>query len=71
MFSIFRIFSTSEMTFFFCLFAISRAASVAHGGSQARGLIGAVVTGLCHSHSNSGSSATCTTAQGNTGSLTH
>ena len=26
-----------------------------YGGSQARGLIGAVATGLCHSHSNAGS----------------
>ena len=35
--------------------AISRAASVAYGGSQARSLIGAVATGLCQSHSNTGS----------------
>ena len=27
-----------------------RAAPIAYGGSQARGLIGAVVAGLCHSH---------------------
>ena len=27
----------------------------AYGGSQARGLIGAVAAGLCHSHSNAGS----------------
>ena len=40
---------------FFCLFAISRAAPVAYGGSQARGLIGAVAAGLHHSHSNAGS----------------
>ena len=40
---------------FFGLFAISRAASVAHGGSQARGLIGAVATGLHRSHSIMGS----------------
>ena len=33
---------------FFCLF---RAALMAYGGSQARGLIGAVVTSLHHSHS--------------------
>ena len=38
--------------FFFCLFAFSRAAPVAYGGSQTRGLIGAVAAGLCHSHSN-------------------
>ena len=39
----------------FCLFAISRAAPMAYGGSQARGLIRAVATGLHHSHSNTGS----------------
>ena len=32
--------------FFFCLFAFSRAAPEAYGGSQAKGLIGAVATGL-------------------------
>ena len=37
---------------FFCLFAISRAAPVAYGDSQARGLIGAVATSLHQSHSN-------------------
>ena len=40
---------------FFCLFAFSRAAPTAYGGSQARGRIGAVATGLCQSHSNAGS----------------
>ena len=35
--------------------AISWAAPVAYGGSQARGRIGAVATGLCQSHSNAGS----------------
>ena len=39
----------------FCLFAFSRAAPAAYGGSQARGRIGAVATGLYQSHSNSGS----------------
>ena len=39
----------------FCLFAFSRTAPTAHGGSQARGLIGAVATGLRYSHSNIGS----------------
>ena len=34
------------------LFAFSRAASAAYGGSQARSLIGAVATGLHQSHSN-------------------
>ena len=38
---------------FCCLFAFfSRADPAAHGGSQARGRIGAVATGLHHSHSN-------------------
>ena len=51
--------------FVFCLFvflsfvvivvAISWAAPEAYGGSQARGLIGAVATGLRQSHSNAGS----------------
>ena len=41
--------------FFFFFFAFSRAAPVAYGGSQARGLIRAVAAGLYHSHSNSGS----------------
>ena len=41
--------------FFFCLFAFSRAALGAYGGSQARGLIGAVATSLRQSHSNPGS----------------
>ena len=38
--------------FIYCLFAISWAAPAAYGGSQARGLIGAVATGLHLSHSN-------------------
>ena len=41
--------------FCFCLFAISWATPTAYGGSQARGQIRAVATGLCQSHSNSGS----------------
>ena len=41
--------------FFFCLFAISRAASAAYGVSPARGLIGAVAAGPRQSHSNAGS----------------
>ena len=39
----------------FSLFAISWAAPAAYGGSQARGLIGAVAAALHHSHSNAGS----------------
>ena len=38
--------------FFFYLFAISRAALAEYGGSQARGLIGAVAASLHQSHSN-------------------
>ena len=38
--------------FFFCLFAFSKAPPLACGDSQARGLIGAVATGLNQSHSN-------------------
>ena len=41
--------------FFLFLFAFSRAAPAAYGGSQSRGLIGAVATGLRQSHSNEGS----------------
>ena len=36
----------SFILFYFCLFAFSRAAPAAYGGSQARGLIGAVAAGL-------------------------
>ena len=59
--------------YFFCFFAFSRATPAAHGGSQARGLIGAVAAGLCQSHSNAGSEAasvTYTTAHGYTRPLT-
>ena len=38
-----------------CLFTFPRAAPMANGDSQARGLIGAVATGLHHSHSDAGS----------------
>ena len=40
---------------FFCLFAFSRAAGMAYGGSQARGRIGAVAASLHQNHSNVGS----------------
>ena len=40
---------------FLFLFVFSRATSTAYGGSQARGLVGAVASCLRHSHSNSGS----------------
>ena len=41
--------------YLFFFLTISRAASAAHGGSQARGRIGAVAAGLGQSHSNAGS----------------
>ena len=50
-----------------CLFALSRAAPEAYGGSQARGQIGAVAADLHQSHSYT----TYTTAHGNAGSLIH
>ena len=60
---------------FICLFAISRAAPVAYGGSHARGLIGAVAAGLRtpepQQHGIRAASATYTTTHGNAGSLTH
>ena len=40
---------------FFVFLPFSRATPAAYGGSQARGLIGAVATSLHHSHSNAGS----------------
>ena len=55
----FFFFSFFSFFFVFCLFvvvvAISWAAPAAYGGYQARGLIGAVATSLCQSHSNAGS----------------
>ena len=41
--------ATQIFFFFFCLF---RAAPLAYGGSQARGPVGAVASGLYQSHSN-------------------
>ena len=47
--TIFCALSIAVLFFYFCFF---RATLVAHGGSQARGQIGAGVAGLHHSHSN-------------------
>ena len=58
---------------FFFFFSYFRAAPVAYGGSQARGQIGVVATGLHHSHKQlriQAPSATYTTAHGSAGSLT-
>ena len=41
--------------FIFLPFFFPGAAPLAYGGSQARGLMGAVAAGLHHSHSNTGS----------------
>ena len=59
--------------FVFCLFAFSRAASAAHGDSQARGLIGAVAASLPEpqQHGIQAVNVSYTTAHGNAGSLTH
>ena len=57
-----------------CLFAFSRAAPIACGGSQARGLIGAVAARPMPEPQQrriQASSATYTTAHGNARSLTH
>ena len=43
----------NPILFFFFFFVFSRAASMAYGDSQARGLIGAIAAGLCHSNSGS------------------
>ena len=40
------------MLLFYFILLLFRASPVAYGGSQARGLIGATATSLCHSHSN-------------------
>ena len=53
---LFRIFFLPFLSLLSCLFFFfSRAAPAAYGGSQARGLIGAVAAGLHQSHSNVGS----------------
>ena len=46
---------TSEVIFMVFFFVFPRASLTACGGSQARGLIRAVTTGLHDSHSNAGS----------------
>ena len=43
-----------NMGHFFFFFGLFRAAPTAYGGSQARGVIGAVAASLNHSHSNVG-----------------
>ena len=49
------VFSVCLFVCLFCLFAISWAAPMAYGGSQARGRIGAIAASLRQSHSNVGS----------------
>ena len=57
--------------FFFYIFVFSGHTPMAYGGSQARGPIGAVASGLRHSHSIRATSSTYTTTHGNTRSSTH
>ena len=49
------LFNGQNFSFFILFYCLFRAAPMAHGGSQARGPIGAVATGLYHSHRNTGS----------------
>ena len=64
-----------ETLIIFFFFGLFRAAPTAHGGSQARGRIGATAASLRQSHSNvsqiQAASATYTTAHVNAGSLTY
>ena len=53
------LFCTKKKIHFFFVFCLSRAAPVAHGGSQARGPIGAVAAGLHQSHSKPDLSHVC------------
>ena len=46
-----------HILFLFYFFGFFQDAPTAYGGSQARGEIGAIAAGLCHSHSKSGSKA--------------
>ena len=56
LFSFFKkIFKLFIYLFFGLFFVFSRAEPMAHGGSQAKGPIGAVDARLHHSHSNAGS----------------
>ena len=48
-------FPSLPLLLFFFFFVFFRATPAAYGGSQDRGLMGAVATGLRHSHSNMGS----------------
>ena len=48
-------FNSSGFFFSFFVFCLFRTAPEAYGGSQARGQIGAVASGLRHSHGNAGS----------------
>ena len=62
------------ITIIIVLFCLLRAAPMAYGGSQTRGPIRALASGLHHSHSNCqirAAYATYTRVYGNAGSLTH
>ena len=63
-----------QFIYLFIYLFIFRASPVAYGGSQARGLIGAVAASLCQEPQQLGiraESTIYTTAHGNAGSLTH
>ena len=65
--------SSLSLSLFFLSFSLSRATPTAYGGSQARGLMGAVATGLHQSHSHAGSEPCLQPtpqAHGNAGALT-
>ena len=47
--------NTNTMVIYGLFFFFLSAAPAAYGSSQARGWIGPVAAGLCHSHSNAGS----------------
>ena len=53
--NVFTIFYLALFFVGFVFWAFFRDTLVAYGGSQARGLIGAVAASLCHSHSKTGS----------------
>ena len=49
---------TTSIFIYLLMYLLFRAATMAYGSSQARGLIRAVAAGLYHSHSNAGSDPT-------------
>ena len=56
---------------YYYFFVFCRATPAAHGGSQARGLMGALAAGIAQQLGMQAESATYATAHSNAGSLTH